>query len=131
MVKPAPFTFPPKVAVPDVLVIDTNPVVVNPAILWVAIVLVITIGELPAVNVPPLLITKLPPKVNPRLLVNNLPMLVIVSGLDNPKTLAALRVILFVPLITIPPKAVNGEIHSSEEAFLIFVVSYCKVALEP
>ena len=48
----APFTLPVKVAVPPVLVIETNPVVAKPAILWVVMAPVITMGELPAVNVP-------------------------------------------------------------------------------
>ena len=62
MVNPAPPTLPVKVAVPPVLVMLTRPVVVNPAILWVAKVLAITIGDAFAVIVPPLFI-KLPPKV--------------------------------------------------------------------
>ena len=62
IVRAAALTLPPNVAVPAVLVMLTLPVVVNPAILWVAIVLAIMIGEALAVNVP--LLTKLPPKVN-------------------------------------------------------------------
>ena len=49
-------TLPVKEAVPLFFVIETVPVVVNPDIVWAAIVLVMTMGELPAVSVPPLFI---------------------------------------------------------------------------
>jgi hypothetical protein len=133
MVNPAPFTFPPKVAVPPVLVIETNPVVLKPAILWVVKISAITIG--PAdVKVP--LFTKFPPRVSPLVPVANFPILVIVRGLDTvalvaANILAAVSVIKLIPLIITPPEAVKGEIHSSEEAFLMLVVSYCKVAFAP
>ena len=68
IVSPPPFTLPCNVAVPPVLVMDTVPVVVKPAMLWVPVPLMV-IAELPAVNVP--LLVKLPPSVKPRLFVAN------------------------------------------------------------
>ena len=62
IVNPPPLTLPVNVAVPVVFVIDTKPVVLNPLMFCATMVFAITIGELPAVKVPPF--TKLPPKVN-------------------------------------------------------------------
>ena len=62
-VKPAPPMFPATVAVPEALVIETRPVVLNPPILCVAVVPAIVTGELPAKSVPALI--KSPWKVNP------------------------------------------------------------------
>lgn len=57
IVNPAPPTLPPKVAVPPVFVIDTRPVVVNPAIACAALPLMV-MGDALAVNVP--LLVKFP-----------------------------------------------------------------------
>ena len=62
IVKAPPFTFPVKVAVPAVFVIETNPVVVKPAIDCVPLPAMV-IGDALAVNVP--LLVKLPPRVTP------------------------------------------------------------------
>ena len=108
IVSPAPVTFPINVAVPDVLVMETRPVVVNPSILCVVIVPVITIGEAFATKVPSLL--KLPPRVKLKLLdeVFKVAPLLIVRGTEALKTLASSRVIVPVLAITTPPVAAKG-----------------------
>ena len=63
MVSPAPETFPVKEATPPVLTIDTSPVVVKPAILWVPDPPILIADPL-AVNDPVALIVKFPPNVN-------------------------------------------------------------------
>ena len=75
IVRPAPFTFPVSVAVPDAFVIETRPVVVKPSILWVAVPVIIT-GELPPAKVP--VFTKLASRVKALFPVANVaPMLMV------------------------------------------------------
>ena len=125
MVKEPPFTFPVKVAVPPVLVIETAPVVVNPAILCAAVP-ANTIGELPALKTPELLI-KSPPKVTWKLPVFNVAPLLIVSGTEVLKTSAEFMVTdpAVFAMIT-PPDPANGLGHS-EPAAWVSVVLYCRV----
>ena len=64
MLNPFPVTIPVNVAVlSGDLATEIKPVVVKPAIFWEVMELLMTIGELPAVNVPPLFI-KFPPNDN-------------------------------------------------------------------
>ena len=122
IIKELPDTLPVKVAVPVVLVIETFPNVVNPAMLWAAIVFVITIGELPAVKVPPVF-TKLPPKVSWLFPVIRVPPLM-VNGTFTLKTFGTSIVIAPVLAITTPPAGTNGVIHSIGLAVLGVVVLY-------
>jgi len=62
IVNPAPLIEPCMVAVPAVLVMETNPVVVNPESVWVVMAPEIIIGEAFAVKIPELL--KLPPRLS-------------------------------------------------------------------
>ena len=128
IVSPPLVIFPPKVAIPPVFVIETKPVVLNGAILWVAIVLAMTIDELPAVKVP--LLIKFPPKVSWKLLVSKLALLLIINGTEAFKTLAAFKVTFAELLIVTPPLATKGVIHSAP-AVLAIVVLYIKLAALP
>ena len=103
IVSAAPLTAPVKVAVPPVFVMETAPVVVNPAMLWAELVPATTMGELPAVNVPAL--TKSPWKVRPKLPVASFAPVVIFKGtlVLFPSTLAAFKVMVPVPLTITPP----------------------------
>ena len=107
-----PLTLPAKVAVPAVLVMETAPVVVKPAMLCATIVFAMTIDELPAVKVPPLL-TKSPPRVNWRFAVASVAPLLMVRGTPALKTSAEFKVILPVFSMVTPPVAVNGVRHSA------------------
>ena len=115
-------TLPVKEATPLLLVIETVPVVINPDILCDAIVLVITMGELPAVKVPPLFI-KLPPKVTGLFAVIKVPPFML-RGILALKTFASFIVIAPVLVIITPPDGINGVIHSVELAVLGVVVLY-------
>lgn len=128
IVKPEPEIFPVKVAVPDAFEKVTKPVVVNPAMLWVAMVLSMTIGELPAVNVPELV--KLPPKLTWKFPVFNDAPELIANGIDALNTLAAFIVMIPVLAMFTPPVAANGVIHSTP-AVLAVVVLYRSVAAAP
>ena len=69
MVSPAPLTLPVNVAVPLVLVIETKPVVVKPAMLWAPVIPAIVTPPEPLVNVPafiksPSKVKRLAPGVN-------------------------------------------------------------------
>ena len=75
-----------------------------------AIIFVIIITELPAVNVP--LLEKSPPNVRPKLFVSSLAPLSMISGADKFKTLAAFNVIIPALVIVTPPEELNGVIHS-------------------
>ena len=116
-------------ATADVLVIDTLPVVVKPAIAWVAVP-VMTIGELPALKAAVPVRTKFPPRVSPKLPVARVEPVFIVYGIEVLKTLASVMVIVPVLPIITPPVAANGVIHSTPESLLV-VVLYWRVALPP
>jgi hypothetical protein len=84
-------------------------------------VFAITIGEDPAVKVPPELI-KSPPKVSELFEVNKVDPLLIVRGADTANSFAAFMVIIPVFAIITPPVPLNEEIHSSDDAFLAVAV---------
>ena len=107
---------PVNVAVPPVFVIETLPVVVNPAMLCDAIVLAIVIGDALAVNAPVPVLIKLPPRVKLRSLdasVFSVAPLLIVKGTLALKTLSPFNFIAPVLAIITPPVAANVLSHSA------------------
>ena len=100
-VSPPPDTLPVKVATPAVFVIETRPVVVNPAILWATTVPAMTIGEDVEVKIPRF--TKLSPNVVEKLPVFKDALALIVTGALI--TLAALKVTAALVLAIINPAA--------------------------
>ena len=101
-------------AVPPVLVIATEPVVVNPEMLWVVMIPEMVMDEAFAVKVPELL--KFPPNDNARLFVPSVfkvaPVL-IVNGTEELNTLFVFKVMIPVLAMITPPVAAKGVIHSA------------------
>jgi len=114
MVSPAPLILPVKVATPEVLVIDTRPVVVKLPIFCVAVVPERVTAEFPIFHEAPFPLIKSPWKVRPKLLVASVaPELMFKGALELlPICFAALRVIIPTFFITTPPAPVNGVTHS-------------------
>ena len=120
MVSAAPLTFPVNVAVPAVFVIETVPVVVNAPMLCATEPVMVTPPVVP-LTVPPLFI-RFPLKVKRKLDKDKVAPLFMVSGTDGSNVFAAFIVIVPVFAMTTPPEAVNGVIHSSNDAVLAVAV---------
>ena len=127
MLSAAPFKIPPRVAVPPDFDMVTVPVVVKVPMLWSAVPAKVSPPD-PLVVAP--LFTRLPFKVNNQVDISRIDPLLSVRGAVALNTLAEFAVITPVAVITTPPLAVNGVIHSFVEAVLV-VELYCSVALGP
>ena len=88
-----------------------------------------TIGELPAVNVPPLLM-KFPPNVVEKFPVFKVEPLFMVRGTPELRTFAPFMVITPALAMVTPPVPPNGVVHSAPVVLEVAVL-YCKVAAAP
>ncbi len=106
MVKPLALIFPVKVATPPVFVIEIFPVVVNPAMLWVAVPVIVTLDVLPT-KVPSVMVM-FPVKVcvlaTPKLSVPPKPFSVKLAALTLPVNVAvpAVLVMFMLPVVVNP-----------------------------
>jgi hypothetical protein len=122
-----PLTFPVNVAVPPVLVMLTNPVVVKEPIFCGAVPAIVTVPV--PLAVPPLLI-KLPFNARVKVDIDKVAPLLTVNGAVAVKVLFALKVIVPVLEIITPPVAAKLFIHSVP-AMRDVDVLYCNAAVAP
>ena len=110
MVKPAPFIFPVKVAVPPVFVMEIKPVVVKPPIDWLAVPDIVIPPD-PLVKVP--LFTKFPVK-----------LISLVPGVNvAPEAISKVSTVMDAPNEVVPPFIVNLLNEVKVDAGSVFVVT--------